>query len=91
MSTQPRSESVFERNAALNDRVRLFALRVEQIADRLLGPVPAATSTATEAGAVPQKGGKPAVFRALDDDIYRTREAVETGLHALTRIEDSLP
>ena len=84
----PRPESSFERNAALNERTRQLVLRVEQLAERLLGAIPMPSTGSGGASLAP---GKSPVFEALDDDTRRTRADVESALNAVARIEEALP
>lgn len=72
-------------NAAL-DRSNQLSVRVQQLADKLVGSAPQAVNAAGEG-----RSGPGAIFPALRAAAHQTHSRVEDALNALDRIERSLP
>ena len=81
----PVEDTAFSAVSAVLDRSNLLSVRVQQLADRLVGSVPQPVS-----GAEGRTGGG-AVFPALRAAAHQTHSAVEDALNAIDRIERALP
>ncbi len=71
-------------NVAL-DRSNLLSVRVQQLADKLVGTAPQPVGTSEG------RSGPSAVFPALRAAARQTQSMVEDALNALDRIDSSLP
>jgi len=86
VDTAPAEETAISAVNLALDRSNLLSVRVQQLADKLVGTAPQAVNAAGEG-----RSGPGAVFPALRATANQTRSLVEEALSALDRIERSLP